>query len=234
MQRDRAEVDEIDECLDVVRDEVLDVALRVLAPDRDRLDPVGHETWRILLIEGFPVDAVGKARQHHGAVFEIRQQPGRDGSVILDEIALGVLLFRPEDLVEIRELHFTEHGARSSTLRCLGRFRFVLLRAPCSVLAWHHHILRLLIITEPDKHRLSQQAVFRHLLIPHIAHQLRLDPDVIGAFGQRTMLRWLTGRRVAHERLQLGADLVELVARKSRTGPAAINELAVFVCADVQ
>src|SRR5207247_8375649 len=136
--------------------------------------------------------------------------------------------------VEVRELHFTEHGARSSTLRCLGRFRFVLLRAPCSVLAWHHNILRLLIITEPDKHRLSQQAVFRHLLVPHIAHELRLDPGVFRTLGQRAMLRWLTRRCVAYERLQLRTDLVELVAGEARACAPAINELAVPVRADMQ
>src|SRR3982750_990071 len=61
---------ETDQRLDVVGDEVLDVALRVLAPDRNRLNPIGHEPWRVFLIERFAVDAVGIPRQDNGPVFQ--------------------------------------------------------------------------------------------------------------------------------------------------------------------
>src|SRR5205809_6999079 len=118
VQRDRTEVHQVDERLDVVRDEVLDVALRILAPDRNRLNPVGNEPGRVFLIERLAVDAVGIAGQYDGTFLQIRQQPGRHRTVVLDQVALGVSLLWPEDLVEVRELYFPwERGAGRCTWR---------------------------------------------------------------------------------------------------------------------
>src|SRR6266576_2502692 len=175
VERDGAEVHEIDERLDVVAHEVGDVALGVLTPDRNRLDPVGHETGCVFLIERLAVDAVGIARQHDGPVRDIGQQPRSHRAVVLDEIALGVLLLRPKDLVEVRELDLTrEHGARSRE-HCSFLAFCSLLRAPCSR---DSHVLRLLIIPKPQKHRLPQEPVLGHLLVPHIAHEPKLVCDV--------------------------------------------------------
>ena len=51
VERNRAEVHEIDERLHVVTDEIVDIALRIFAPDRDRLNPLRDETRCVLLIE---------------------------------------------------------------------------------------------------------------------------------------------------------------------------------------
>src|SRR5712664_2929598 len=66
------------------------------------------------------------------------------------------------------------------------------------------------------------------------SHQLRLDPNVIRPFGQRAARRRLARRRRAHQRLELRADLVELIARKSRARATAVDELAILARADVQ
>jgi len=54
--------------------------------------------------EKFAVDAVGIALHHHGAIVEMRKEPGRDLEVVLEEVALGEAQSRPEDFVEIGEM----------------------------------------------------------------------------------------------------------------------------------
>src|SRR2546422_11425406 len=107
---------EVDQRLDVVRDEVLNVALRILAPDRNRLNPVRHESWGVLLIERLAVDSVRIPREHDGAILQIWKQPRSHRTVILDEISLRVTFLGPEDLIEVRELYLaqrdTGHGKR--------------------------------------------------------------------------------------------------------------------------
>src|SRR5205085_4340723 len=95
-------------------------------------------------------------------------------------------------------------------------------------------ILRLLVVSEAQEDGLPQQTILRDLFIPHIAHELRLDPRVIRTLGQLAAGRWLACRRLANESLQLGTDFIELVTRESRPRSAAVNELAVLVCADMQ
>src|SRR5258705_13472566 len=80
----------------------------------------------------------------------------------------------------------------------------------------HLYILRLLIISKAQEDGLAQESVFRDFFVTHIAYELRLDPNVIGAFGQCAVLRRLAGRRLTDESLQRRADLVQLVAAESR------------------
>ena len=56
-----AEVRDVEEGLEVVADEVVDLALGVLAPDALEADPVGREVGRVLLEEGLALDPVGVA-----------------------------------------------------------------------------------------------------------------------------------------------------------------------------
>src|SRR5439155_13609167 len=98
----------------------------------------------------------------------------------------------------------------------------------------HHHILRLLIIPKPHEYRLPQQAIRRDLLVAHVAHELRLDPGVVGTLGQRAVLGRLARWSFAHQRGKLRTDLIQLRATESRPRSAAVNQLAVFVGPDVQ
>ena len=98
VERDRAEVRDVEERLDVAGDEVVDLALRALAPHPLQAHPAGGEARRVLLEEALALDAVREAREDEQAVLQVREQPGRDRAVVLDEVALRVALVGPEDL----------------------------------------------------------------------------------------------------------------------------------------
>jgi hypothetical protein len=104
MQWNGSKVGDVDEGVDVVTDEVVDVALGVVAPDRHRTNPVGRELRCVLLIEGLSIDAIRESRQDERPVAQVRQQPRRNRPVVLDQFTLRVLLVLPEYLAEIREL----------------------------------------------------------------------------------------------------------------------------------
>ena len=81
----------------------MDLAARVLAPQRLGVHPLRRPGGRVLLEKGLAVDAVGVAGEHHRPVLEVGEQPGCDAAVVLDQIALGEGLLRPEHLVEVGE-----------------------------------------------------------------------------------------------------------------------------------
>ena len=81
----------------------------------------------------------------------MRHDHRRDGAVVLDQIALGDALVRPEHLVEVGELH-----ARR------------LLR---------EHLGGRLVVAEPEVHRRAQMTVVRPLRELHLRDELRLHPD---------------------------------------------------------
>ena len=152
VQRDRAEVYQIDQCFDDVRDEILDVALRVFTPDRDRLNPIRDEARRVFLVERLAVDPVGIAGEHDRAVLEIRQEPGRHRPVVLDQVALGIAFLGPEDFVQVRQLDFS--GRRDGG-RGTGGSRLGFTRPPSLVpRPRHHHIFGLLIIPKAHENGL--------------------------------------------------------------------------------
>ena len=105
VQRDRAGVGDVAQRLDVVHDEVVDVALDALGPDALGVHPRGHPRRRVLLEEGLALDPVGVPRQHDRPRAQIRQQPRRHALVVADEIRLRVPLVRPEHLRRIRDDH---------------------------------------------------------------------------------------------------------------------------------
>ena len=68
VERDRPEVRDEEERFEVVADEVVDLALGVLAPDALEADPVGSEVGGVLLEEGLALDPVGIAGHDEGPV----------------------------------------------------------------------------------------------------------------------------------------------------------------------
>src|SRR5439155_7457080 len=86
------------------------LALRVLAPDRDRAHERLGILRRVLLEKGFPADAVGEAREHQGPIGEIGQHPLGYGPVVLDQVALGVALVGPEDFGEVGKPYCVVRG----------------------------------------------------------------------------------------------------------------------------
>src|SRR6266566_5128361 len=117
----------------------------------------------------------------------------------------------------------------------MGNGSWLLSRTPFPIPHSRHlDVFRLLIIPKPQEDGLAQEPVLRDLLIPHIANELRLDPGVIGTLGERAVLGWLTRRCLPHERLQLGADLVQLRAAEAGSRAPTVDQLAVFVRADME
>src|SRR5439155_9128138 len=165
MQRDGAEIDYVQEGVDVLADEEVDVPATLLAPDSRGPDPRGNVIGSILLEEALAGDPVGISRQYYGAVAKVREQPRRDRAVVIDQVTLGVTLLGPEDLVQVAERDFARqqrHGRRPRLDAFGGR----------------------LVAAEPEERRLSQEPVLGDLLVTHLDHQLRLHPGVPAAAGK--------------------------------------------------
>src|SRR5581483_8951622 len=118
-----------------------------------------------------------------------RDEDGRDGAVVVEQVALrdrpGRIVLRPEELVEVRELH-------AVILRLHGRLAA--------------HGPRRLVVAEPLERRRAQVPVVRPLEELDLADELRLDPDDAALPDLR-----LGGerRRFAAQRLELRAQLVD-------------------------
>ena len=119
------------------------------------------------------MDAVGVAVEHHRPVVEVGHEPGREGAVVVDQVALGVTLLRPEGLFEIGERHL---GPRSRLGRPLGP------RRRCRRGTFAHAVLDPLVGALVEEHGVAQLTRLGGFGIAHLDDDLRLDPDV-RAFG---------------------------------------------------
>src|ERR1700680_4706048 len=104
MNRNGAHVGDVSQSLDALKNEIGNVALRILGVDSRPANPLRRETWRVLLEKALALDSVGIARQHHRTVLQIGQHPSRDSLVVVDQIALGIAFGRPEDFVGVRDV----------------------------------------------------------------------------------------------------------------------------------
>src|SRR5207248_6904245 len=57
--------------------------------------------FRSFLEKALAGDTVRIARQYYRPLLEVRQHPFRYGPVIMEQVTLGVALFRPKHLVEV-------------------------------------------------------------------------------------------------------------------------------------
>src|SRR5437867_1130612 len=232
MERNRAEVGDVEERFLVVADEVSDLPLRILAPDPDGADPFGRELGRVLLIERFPVDAVGEPRHHEWAVTKIRQHPRRHGAIVLDQVSFRVPLGGPVDLLQIRVV--------DRLFRRRSRFRGRRVDRLCD---WGgaltDAVSRRFVVSHAKEHRVPQQSVGGPLAIAHLADVHRLDPRRRlrlrylvrhHAADQRTAARW-SG---ADDRAEQRTELVEHILIEAGADPASIDEGLVDVVGDVQ
>ena len=236
VEGNRAEVDDVEQRRQVVADEVVDLPLGVLAPHPLGPDPFRREPGCILLKERLPRDAVGIARHDHRAVLEIGQQPGRDRAVVLDQVALGVAVLRPEHFLHVGELDLTgrrDHGCArhrpvpAALIVCADP---PLARPPARLPALPHTLLRPLVLPEPEKHRLPQEPFLRPFGVLHLAHQERLDPDRPLLPGHGTFAR----RRRAAMLLQRPAHIGELAVVESGAHPADVGQRSVHELGQVQ
>ena len=87
---------------------------------RQRLDAHArrHRLRRAMLIEGRPVDAVRQPLHHERPVVDDRKNERRDLRVEANQVALGLLDLRPEDLVEVGDLERVAVGQLESCRSC--------------------------------------------------------------------------------------------------------------------
>ncbi len=84
-----------------------------LLPHRDARYP-GREVPRdVLLEDALTPDPVGVALHRHRAALQVRQHPGGDAPVVIDEVVLGDAVAREQDLVRIRDLDGPSVGMAS-------------------------------------------------------------------------------------------------------------------------
>ena len=133
----------------------------------------------LLLKERFSRDAVGIPVEHHDAVFQVRQHPGRHRAVIIDQIAFGDSLAGPENLVKIGK------G------RAYLRFRLFLLH----FLSGPETLVHRLVVAHAQEDGVAQVPALRPFLVAQLDDQLGLHPE--GAFA----VRGRQGRRLPPDRL---------------------------------
>src|SRR5271167_1789082 len=99
MKFDASEIRDPDERGQIVRQDVIYVALVAFAPDRRRLYPVRTMFSRVLFEEVFFVHAFGIAFQSERTSRKMRQQGRRDAGVVIDHLSLGEPGGRVKNLV---------------------------------------------------------------------------------------------------------------------------------------
>src|SRR5919106_4172698 len=89
---------------DIVADDVPHDTARLLRY-RHRPDPAGKPGWRVLAEEAGPVDPVRVAFHRQRPVPQMRQDPGRNAAMILDQLLLRDAIRREQDLLGMADLH---------------------------------------------------------------------------------------------------------------------------------
>lgn len=81
---------------------------RMIAAARDGklFDPPRCEGGRVFFVKVLAADTVGKAFHGDRPIFDMRQDVWRYGSVKLNHLALGKMILRVHDLVEIGKCQF--------------------------------------------------------------------------------------------------------------------------------
>ena len=99
--------------------------------DLDRFNP-GWLVINVFLIKAFRLDPIGMAMQRLRPIFQIGKNEGRYLTTIANQVALGIFLSGPINLVEISELEdmpvnrnifliLVTHSFSRSCQRCLSR-----------------------------------------------------------------------------------------------------------------
>ena len=231
MQRDRPRVGHVPQRRGVVHDEVVDVPPRVLRIDTLRADPGRSELRCVLLEEGLAGDPVGVAREHEGPVTEIRQDQRRHAIVVGHQIALGVALGGPEDLLEIGQLDdpllVAARGRRRSRRDC--SLSVVVLRRRERHLA--PAVFGALLASQDHEDRVPDSTVLRPVAEAHLADQLGLHPVVASAFRN---LAGVEGWRGSRERLELFPEAFESLLIEAGADLRDVGQAPVVIQAHMQ
>src|SRR5215831_19291051 len=102
---DVAGVGDVEKLVAIRADEVPYVTFDVFRPDFLGPYPRWRVVGRILLIERLSMNTVWKTFEYQRPILKVRYEIRRNSVVIVDEIALRIPVFRPENFVEIGELN---------------------------------------------------------------------------------------------------------------------------------
>src|SRR5579863_4387638 len=103
MKFDASEIRDPDKRGQIVRQNVIYIALIAFTPDRRGLYPVRTMFRRVLFEEEFFVHAFGIALQGERAFCKMRQQDRRDARVVVDHLSLGEPSCGVKYLVQVRQ-----------------------------------------------------------------------------------------------------------------------------------
>ena len=142
----------------------------------------------------------------------MRDEHRRDGAVVLEEVALGDPLVRPEELVEVRERKLPLAGPDDVGGRPL---------VP--------HLGRRLVLSEALVRGLAHVPVMRPLAELDLGHEARLDPGDVSATNARHPRRHREGRLGPFERSQQGEQASDLAVVEPRADVAGVSQLAAVV-----
>ncbi len=201
MERDRAEVRQVDERVDIV-DEEHDfftlVGIARVAQLR-ATQPIRRALRDVPLVKALAANAVRVAHHHDRTIGEERQHRGGNRRVELDQIALGVALVGPEDFVAVRDVD-ARLGGRAGSLReplravrggrravGVGRARGARL-GRAQLLVGRHRTTGggLDVVADAAEDGVAQVRIRREALETHTHHDFRLDPVGVLGLGGNT------------------------------------------------
>jgi hypothetical protein len=138
---------------------------------------------------------------------------GRDGPVVVEQVALRDAFVRPERLVEVPQLDPARRG--------LGRLL-------------PSHLPRGLVVAQALEGRRPQMVVVRPLRELDLAHEARLDPGHVALAHLRHLRHHRQGRRLAPQRLELREQLVDVPLAEAGAAVADPVQLAAAIGAEHQ
>src|SRR5262249_12302856 len=171
-------------------------------------------------------------------------KPGRHSPVILDQIAFGVTLGRPKNLLEVGEDDVVRRGGLVHRLR-RGRARpgahgsrrlGYLVAVPVFLPPLRSVPLgsrprlaldlgRSLVVPKAEEYRLAEQALVGPLRVLDLAHDPRLDPSRAAVFRHRAF----AGRRRPTDSLEISVDPGQLLPGETTSRAPAVDQLPVNV-----
>src|SRR5262245_7294643 len=108
---------DVEQLIAVGADEIANVAFDIVRPYFLRPDPLRRVIGRVFLVKRVAVNSVRETLKDQRTIEQMRNQVWRDLVVVGNEIALGVTVFWPEDLVQVCEFDANVCRSGSATRR---------------------------------------------------------------------------------------------------------------------
>jgi len=119
VQVDASQIDEPQQRCEILDDRKCDDVARAVR-DRARLDPWRTRLRGPLHEKALARSTVGIALHHHRAVGEMRQQHGRHGRVVLQQVTFGDAALGPEGLAQVGQSNVAATDVQHDAFRIVG------------------------------------------------------------------------------------------------------------------